>query len=336
LRYLIFQAQTMRRKLKFLRINWSVVDFVDSNDNTDDGEDDLNGKGLVKVILTLTIISYIVKAFDIVNLVLDAIFVKKLFDMDNLSEEIKGVYNDINDDGANTENDIQEDSEIETYKFMMLVATVVSCATSMVFGPIVLKLIERYDPNRFDLTQVDMVIALRNSYYAHWAYIETSTFLFEDATAIYIYYMHEELLEDADFVDVANVATSLFNGVITSCILCYTLTSFYRETEECMQVAIMGVVYVGLSLFPIYLAICCLLGVRSSKLMGSTDDSDVEYSYGPIFLPLALSYGFGFLMQLRIFCSIPAFACFPSCCVKWPTSEGFILEGGLPLASEQD
>jgi hypothetical protein len=322
----------MRRKLKFLGFYWNVVDFVD-NDNANIEDNEIE-KGIMKVTLTLTIISYIIKAFDIVNLVFDGIFVTKLFSTD-LADEIKQVYNDAYNSATDTDN-VEEESEIAPYKFLMLVATIASCATSMVFGPIVLKLIERYDPNRFDLTQVDMVTALRNSYYAHWAYIETSTFLLEDATTIYIYYLHEELIENADFADVANITTSLLSGVISSIILCYTLASLFREAKEFIQVTIMGIVYVALSLFPIFLGISCLLGIRSNKLLGSTDSSADEDSFGPIFLPFGLTFGLGLLIQLRIFLSVPAFGCCPSCCVKWPTSEGFIREGGLPLASEQD
>jgi hypothetical protein len=321
----------MRKQVKFLGIKWSIVDFADSS--TTQHEDNGNGKGLDKVLLTLTIVSYIMKAIDFVNLVLDAIFVKKLFDLD-LGDQLQGVPND-DYDGENS--DVQEDSGLAAFKYMLLMATFTSFMTTMVFGPLVLKLIESYDPNRFDLTQVDMVTSLRNSYYAYWAYIETSTFLLEDATTIYIYYLHEELIENANFADVANITTSLLSGVISSCTLCCALISFTWKTDMYLKGAMTGFVFVALSLCSCFLGISCLLDIRSAALLGSTDgvsEVDDSSSFGPMVLLFALTYGLGSLVQLRIFFLIPVFCCCPGYCIRWPTSDGFVLEGHLPSAPD--
>ena len=307
----------MRRSVPFLGRKWEVVDFVDK---TQPPESHLSD-GINKMLVIYKIASYVPRAFDIMNFVLDSLFIKKLFDKVFVEADI--------DDGTDDNGSFFDVFFADTTASgrWMLITTISSAATTMVFGPILLKLIERYDPNKYDLTQVDMVSAFRNSYYAHWAFIEVSTFLVEDVTTLCIYHNLEIPINELSFLDIANIVFSLFSGLISSIIMYHSLSSFSKEFFSLAIIPTIITLYAAfLAIFMLFEFTCIEPGPEDSESWACILTNYSE-------LIGLVSAILGMLLQFQIFSSIFAFALCSSCAIVWPTpNNGLVREGRLPLA----
>jgi hypothetical protein len=135
----------MRRSVTFLGCKWQVVDFVDKNQPPESRMSD----SINKMLIIYKIAAYFIKALEIMNFVLDSLFIKKLFDKVFVEADI--------DDGTDENGsffDMFFAVDTTASGRWMLITTISSAATTIVFGPILLKLIERYDPNKYDLNQL--------------------------------------------------------------------------------------------------------------------------------------------------------------------------------------
>lgn len=315
-----------RRKMHFLGLDWQVVDFVDKNQQPSlDHDESFN-----KTIAIFTILSYIILAIDIVNIVLDAIFTKKLFDMNS-----EDFFETAPPNATDEEWFDSQEGQI------MLTATVSTFLTTMVFGPILLRIIEGYDPNRFDLTEVDMVTALHSAYYAHWSFIEVSAFLLEDATTIFLFFIIKDRFETSDFFAIANILTSLLSGLLSSLVVLFAtvrLFSGIKRTAVCNEPcqvyfnAVLAIVPILVTLYMIFLAGFCVIG-NACEAPAQDESASLAYeisSYAEI-VYLA-SWFVGGLMQFFVLVDIIGFLCCRDNCIVWPTPDGLCLEGNLPLA----
>ncbi len=296
-----------RREVELLGCKWlTVVDF---------GEPD---RSLDKRLAFATMLSWFAIIFDVLNLILDAIFIRKLFNLraDNLNEDIEDstVFEDF------SPKIIVEEFSPE----FMLCVTVSSSATALIFGPLLLKIIERKDPLRFDLARVEMVNELRNSYYSYWAFVEMSAFLLENAGTIYIYYLGNNTFDRSNFFDIANVATSVSSGILSSIIMCWTLLGFANAGDSSCSTFFfwlncLGFGTVVLAGYIAYYALFCLLG------------SDCDE--GTCLIVFNTSFVVGALIQCTVITGVPFFLVFSKCCVYRQTSMGLMPEGRLPLAN---
>ena len=319
----------MRRKIDLFNREWWVVDFVDKNQPNSPMDDTIN-----KMLVLSTIASYVITVVDILNFILDSFLIKKLFD--KLGEDTDQNDKDY-DEGVN-ENEGEESYDFfeEDSAVLLLITTVSSFLTTMVFGKLLLMLIERYDPNRYDLTQVDMVTAFRNSYYAHWAFIEVSAFLVEDVATLCIYYNLEGSIEELNFLDVANIAVSLFTGIVTSLVMFYALVSFQADAplsgSDALSILILAITPTVIALYAVFLGGFTLLGNTCTEPAPEESASLACEMADASWMVLIASVVLGMLLQFVVFTGVFSFALCPCCCVYWPTPGGLVLQCRLPLA----
>lgn len=295
------------RKLPFLCFKLSVLDFWDSYIGCDGSNDNL--------LIALKVFEIFMKVMDVINLVLDAIFVRKLFSLD---QETEIFYAPV---GAPA----------------MLAAL---CATSNIVaiaGPLILRKINGYNPNCFDLTWVNMFQNLCNSYFAHWALMESSAFLLKDATTIYLYYFNQASLDVFNVVDTANIAASFVSGIVSCFVFCYTIISFTCGTSEMKQWLPIAFFIVALTIYSVYIATFCLYGnLCEYKGSDEIDPNSMEDYYSSVLPQLAVlaTYCIGGFCQLFIITAVPQFYLCPNSCIHWPTPNGLDFEGNLPLACD--
>jgi hypothetical protein len=294
-----------RRPLDLPGLGWlKVVDF---------GEPD---PMLEKMLLLAKILILVAFLVDILNTVLDGLFISKLYILR------AGVNVTTND------NDSQVSFQpMQDLRFVLLFAFwVSSTALAYIFGPILLFVMEKQDPTIYDLQEVDMVAAMRNAYYAYWAMIEVSVFLLEDAAFIYILYLEKDSFDRFDFVIMANIITSIASGVLTTFVLFWTLTLFTVELPRegtPIRLQILTVAPISLFVLITYFTVKCL--IRND--CGDTEDPQALWN-----LLFLASFVLGGLIQLAVIISIPLFTCCPGTAVYWPTKDGLVQQDDIPLA----
>jgi hypothetical protein len=161
-------------------------------------------------VLWLAIVSF-VRILDLINLILDAVLIRKMFPLE---------------EGA-------------VWGKILLVATVATFLFFNLLGASIMRWIESLKPARTPIQKGD-------TYYIVWILLEMGSFLVEDATTIYIYVFIDGVYDSQNSADVLNLHSSIASGIAFLLILFPSFYVYCSVYEKCIPftiIAIIGVVY---------------------------------------------------------------------------------------------
>lgn len=163
------------------------------------------------------LLAFVARVADIWNLVLDAIFIEKLF----------------------------SEPEDKRWARLMTSAAVASFLGTMVVTNVLMDHIKRFDARGRD-------IGKKRAYFGFWSVSELSAFLVEDATTIFLYSHVEGAFDASGVAGRMNVCTSIASGVL-SCVALTVLSTFvyetWKEKKDAVVLLGLGWLFVGYFLF---------------------------------------------------------------------------------------